>query len=114
MDTNAYDRSKWMTIKECLEASGYHNAHFRMNILKKGLIDHIREDIPGTNIPRILVSRKSFEAFMAKGKKTQRADGRSKFTLYATPEEFEAVQAALAKAKLQTPVRRANVPHKKS
>lgn len=64
MNTKSYDKNRWMTINECLKVSGYHNAYFRMKLLKTGKIDSTKENIPGTNIPRILVDRKSFETYM--------------------------------------------------
>ena len=112
MNTDSYDKSKWITIKDALQLTGYHNAHFRMNILKKGKVEWIEEKIPGTNIPRILVSRASLAKFM-KTARSVREDGRGKYTLYATPEEFAAVQKALETARLKTPVEKANKPKAK-
>ena len=64
MDTKSYDTKKYMTVAECLKESGYQNAYFRMKVLKENKIPSIKEMIPGTQIPRILVDRKAFEQWM--------------------------------------------------
>ena len=64
MNAKSYDTKKHMTVAECLEASGYANAYFRMKVLKLGKIPSIKEMIPGTQIPRILVDRAAFEQWM--------------------------------------------------
>ena len=64
MITQNYDKKLWMTIDECLKVSGYHNSYFRMKVLKLGKIEAKKEFIPGTQIPRVLVNRKSFEQYM--------------------------------------------------
>lgn len=46
------------------------------------------------------------------GTRTRRADGRSKFTLYATPEEYEQVQKIVADAKMAVIIERAYKPKK--
>jgi hypothetical protein len=66
MATNTnYDSSKYYTVKDALRISGYSNAHLRMGLLKTGKIDSIKENISGTSIPRILIDRKSFDAYLA-------------------------------------------------
>ena len=72
MNTQDYDAKIWMTINECLKASGYHNAHFRMHILKEGRIEHKKEMITGTQIPRVLVKRASFEKYMKEHPRAKR------------------------------------------
>ena len=64
MNTKSYDSKKWMTISQCLSVSGYHNAYFRMKVLKAGKIEFKKEMIPGTQIPRILVDKASFENYL--------------------------------------------------
>jgi hypothetical protein len=64
MNTKTYDTTKYMTIEECLKESGYGNAHFRMHIVKEGKVESIKEMIPGTNIPRILVLKTSFAEYL--------------------------------------------------
>lgn len=47
------------------------------------------------------------------GARTRRADGRSKFVLYATPEEHEKIAALVAEQKLAVIIERAYQPKKK-
>jgi len=60
-----YDTEKWLTISEALIASGYGNAYLRMKLLKPGKITSVKEMIPGTQIPRTLIDRASFESWMS-------------------------------------------------
>jgi hypothetical protein len=77
MDTRSFDTARFCTVKEALAISGYGEVHLRMNLLKNGKVEHIKENIPGTSIPRILIDRKSLEQYMQRnprGSKTQLSD----------------------------------------
>lgn len=75
MATNQnYDSKKYVTVKEALQITGYANAYLRMKLLKEGKIAHVKENIPGTVVPRILIERESLERWMKehpRGSKTQ-------------------------------------------
>lgn len=108
MDANKFDHTKYATIKEALTITGYDNPYLR-KLLNTGKIKAVKIAIPGSNILRWLIDREALDAYVSRGTHTSREDGRNKYTLYATPEEFEAIVALLEQNKLKSPIQRANV-----
>lgn len=101
----------YLTIKEAAAEFALSPVWIR-RMVHQGKLDVIRVQVGESKVERIEIARKSIEV-RALGSKSRRDDGRNKFTLYATPEEFDALTAALAKAKLEVPVARANPPKSK-
>lgn len=112
MNAKNYDSKVYCTVNEALKLSGFHNPYLR-KLLKEGKIEAHKENIPGTEIPRWLISRESLNEYIERGAHTQRADGRNKFTLYLNPAEESVLREVLTEHELEhiaELLRRANPP----
>ena len=107
-----FDSTKYLTVNECLEISGFHNAYFR-KLLKLGKIKGEKKFISDTKIERWLVERESLEDYLSRGSHTSRSDGRNKFLIYLSPEEFTELRSLLGEKKVdEYDLKRANVSKK--
>ncbi len=107
MDTKDYDSTKFCTISEGLEISGFENSYFR-KLLSEGKIVAEKRMISNTRIERWLVSRSSLEEYLTRGKHSQRTDGRNKYTIYLNPQEYDQLRKLLEKNKMEVPLVRSN------
>jgi hypothetical protein len=83
------------TIKQFCAATNLSEVYVRRMILT-GKLDHTKEYIPGTNIPRNLIPEEELARFQ--GKRSQRReDGRNRFVLHSTPAELKRIQEVMAK-----------------
>lgn len=101
----------YLTIKEASEKYGLSTVWIR-RMVHQNQLEVIRVKVGDTNVERIEILETSI-ATRASGSKSRRDDGRNKFVLYATPEEYETLTALLAEHKLETPIARANPPKSK-
>lgn len=70
-------------------------------------VDFIRVQVGDTKVSRIEISIDSLDK-RASMSKSRRTDGRNKFTVYATSEEFKTLQTLLSENGLDIPIGRAN------
>lgn len=101
----------YLTIKEAAAEFGLSTVWIR-RMVHQGALEVIRVQVGDTKVERIEIARKSIEA-RATGSKSRRDDGRNKFTLYATPDEFEKLTELLEANGIASPVARANPPKSK-
>jgi excisionase family DNA binding protein len=102
----------YLTIKEAAEEFGLSTVWIR-RMVHQGKLETIRVKIGETQVERIEIARKSIEV-RASGSKSRRDDGRNKYVVYATPEEYQHLQETLEDAGLgDLPIARANPPKSK-
>jgi hypothetical protein len=97
---------QYLSIKEAASEFELSEAWVR-RMVHKDLVSYKRVQVGNTKVRRIEIERSSIEARVTGGR-SRRDDGRGKYTLYATPEELEQIQAALEAAGIETPLQRAN------
>lgn len=89
------DNVRTMTIKELAEVSGLSLVYIRRAILT-GKLPSEKVQYGNTNIMQHIIRFDDYENWRkAAGTRSRRSDGRSKYTLYGTPEEVEKIQALL-------------------
>lgn len=103
-----------LTLKDVVAESGLSPVYVRRAILE-GKLPSKKVQVGSTKVVRHEIMRADFETWRkGVGTHTRRADGRSKFALYATPEEFAKLQKLIEANKLETPVERAHQPKPKA
>lgn len=96
------------TIKQLIEVSGLSNVYIRRAI-STGKLEATKERVGDTKVFRNVVTESAYNAWRATtASRSRREDGRNKYTLYATAEEFAQIEELLAKAKNEAIVARAN------
>jgi hypothetical protein len=104
--------NKVLTLKQAVAQSGLSMIYIRRAI-NEGKLPASKEQIGSTKVYRNVIKVADFEAWRAsRGTRSRREDGRNKFDLYATPEEYETL-AELCKANdLECPIKRSNAKGK--
>ena len=94
-------------IKDVAKELGLSEVYVRRMILK-GKIETIKKEIR-TNTFKHLITREEVERWRSSvASRSKREDGRSKFTLYSTKEEYEAIQKLLKEQDIQALIQRSN------
>lgn len=89
------DNVRTMSIKELAEVSGLSLVYIRRAILT-GKLPSTKTQYGNTNIMQHIIRFDDYENWRkSAGTRGRRSDGRSKYTLYGTPEEVEKIQALL-------------------
>lgn len=92
--------TKQYTIKELAKEKDYSEVYLRRSISKDKL-PTTKEKI-AKNTFRHLISEEQWKEFRSNvSSRSQRTDGRNKFTLYATKDEIKEVRKALEEANLE-------------
>lgn len=102
MNTN-----KVYTIKEIEKKFGFSGAYIRKSI-KAGRLETTKVDLPNGGFKHTISEKQLKNWRDGVGGRSNREDGRNKFTLYATPEEMTKIEDLLKNAKVEAPVTRAN------
>ena len=103
-----------LTLKQAVAESGLSMIYIRRAI-NEGKLPATKEQIGTTNVYRNVIKAEDFQAWRSsRSAKTRREDGRNKYTLYATPEELQKVEALLKDAELAVPLERAHQPKPKA
>jgi hypothetical protein len=98
------------TLKEAAHEVGLSDFRVRSAIRKGDLKTTLEPIKEGSKTNRHVITEADLKAWRAvTGSHTRRADGRNKYSMYATAEEYEAVMKLLAEQKLALPIVRANV-----
>ena len=104
----ATEGERTFTLKEAAAEVGLTDFRVRTAI-RKGQLASVKVPIGDSKTLRHMITEAALKAWReASGAHTRRADGRNKYTLYATAEEYEAVMKLIAEHQLQTPIARAN------
>ncbi len=101
-----------LTINQFCAKTGMSSVYVR-RLLLQGKIEHTKDMIPGTNVPRNMIPESEVERFMNRTKHTKREDGRSRFVLHASMEEIEKIQELLKENELGAQVTKQKYYHKK-
>lgn len=98
-----------LTLKEVVEMSGLSPVYVRRAILT-GKLASTKVPVGDTAVLRHEIALADFEAWRAStGTRGRRSDGRSKYTLYGTPEEVAAIEEILQAHEFTTPLKKAPV-----
>jgi hypothetical protein len=103
-----------LTIDEAAQLADVRPQYIR-TLLRKGELESVQEPIEeGSQVWRHEILMESFVDWNENRTRSRRADGRNKFTVYATPDEAEAIEDALEEAGLtEVEFERAYKPKKK-
>lgn len=100
----------YLTIKEASLEFGKSECWIRRMVHQGKLNDIKRVNVGDTKVKRIELSRAELSKRLSSNSRTQRKDGRNKFTLYATPSEIEALTQLLEANEIAVPIARSNPP----
>lgn len=100
-------QTKEMSIPEAAKYLGIKEQYVR-HLIRKGKLPTRHETLneEGTTW-RHMIPVSALDAHKSSGRKTRRADGRSKWAIYATTDEMTKARAALKAAGLDLPIERA-------
>jgi len=97
-----------LSIKEAAEASGLSNVYIRRAILT-GKLPSTKVQVGDTEVMRHEIAVEDFNAWRAStASRSRRDDGRGKYTVYASPEEYAEIVELLKEKELETPIGKAN------
>lgn len=96
------------TIKEIEKKFGFSSAYLRKSI-KAGKLVTTQVSINDKGGYKHVITEEALNEWRNNvGAHSSREDGRNKYTLYATPDEFAKLEKLMKDAKLEAPVQRAN------
>lgn len=107
MNATTNENGKMLSIKEVCDREGLSPVYVR-RMIQRGKIETTKVEI-AKNTFKHLIAVEEVERWrksLAGG--NRRADGKSKFNLYATPEEIEALQKLLNENQVSIEIKRAN------
>jgi excisionase family DNA binding protein len=101
---------KRYTIKQAAAALDLSEVYVR-RMIQQGKLETVRTQVGDTEVWRHEISESTLNEWRkSAGSRSSRSDGRTKFTLYATPDELKTIVELFKANKVQAPIERANKP----